>query len=191
MERSVTRLLLDWRAGDASARDALWPFVYDELRRLAGHYMQDQKPGHTLQATALVHEAFVRLVDVEVAGESRGQFLALAARAMRSVLVDHARTRGRAKRGGDAVRVTLDEGVRVGSDGLDGLLEVDRALSRLADIDPRKADVVELHTFGGLTFAEIGDVLEVSESTARADMRFARAWLKAAVSEDENSGGGV
>ena len=186
----MTRLLLDWRAGDESARDALWPYVYDELRRLAAHYMKDQKPGHTLQATALVHEAFVRLVDAKVAGESRGQFLALAARAMRSVLVDHARTRGRAKRGGDAVRVTLDEGVRVGPGGLDGLLELDRALSRLAEIDARKADVVELHTFGGLTFAEIAGVLNVSESTARADMRFARAWLKAAVTEEEGPAGG-
>lgn len=179
MSDSVTRLLLEWRSGRQEARDELWPFIYEELRRLAGRYMRDQKAGHTLQATALVHEAYVRLVGAEVAGESRGQFIALAARAMRSILVDHARARGRAKRGGDAARVTLDEGVLVGGDRLEGLLEIDRALERLAEHDPRKADVVELHTFGGLTHGEIAEVLKVSESTVRADMRFARAWLQA------------
>ncbi len=180
MDGPVTQLLLDWRAGREEARDELWPFIYDELRRLAGHYMKDQREGHTLQATALVHEAFVRLVDVKVAGESRGQFIALAARAMRSILVDHARTKGRVKRGGDAVRVTLDEGIAIGGP-LDGLIEIDQALTRLAKIDARKADIVELHTFGGLTYGEIAGVLKVSESTVRADMRFSKAWLKAAL----------
>lgn len=181
MDGKVTQLLVEWRAGREDARERLWPFVYDELRRLAGHYMKDQRAGHTLQATALVNEAFVKLVDVEVAGESRGQFMALAARAMRSILVDHARTKGRAKRGGDAARVTLDEGLLVGDGQLDGLLEIDRALGKLAELDERKADIVELHTFGGLTYAEIAGVLKVSESTVRADMRFARAWLQAAL----------
>lgn len=183
MAGSVTQLLIDWRAGNEKARDELWPLIYDELRRLAGRYMSDQRPGHTLQATALVHEAFVRLVDAKVAGESRGQFIALAARAMRSILVDHARSKGRAKRGGDAVRVTLDEGVALGGP-LDGLLEIDQALTRLAGIDARKADIVELHTFGGLTYAEIASVLKISESTARADMRFAKAWLKAELKKE-------
>jgi len=187
MDGSVTQLLLDWRAGREEARDELWPFIYKELRRLAGHYMKDQRPGHTLQATALVHEAFVRLVDAKVAGESRGQFIALAARAMRSILVDHARSKGRAKRGGDAARVTLDEGVLVGGDSLDGMLEIDQALTRLAERDRRKADIVELHSFGGLTYGEIAGVLKVSESTVRADMRFAKAWLQAALGGDEES----
>ena len=177
MSASVTQLLIDWREGREGAREELWPFVYEELRRLAGHYMRDQQAGHTLQATALVHEAYVKLVDAEVAGDSRGQFMALAAKAMRSVLVDHARGKGRVKRGGDRIRVTLDEGARLDADGLDAMLEIDRALSRLAEIDRRKADIVELSTFGGLTYAEIGEVLKLSESTVRADMRFARAWL--------------
>jgi RNA polymerase sigma factor (TIGR02999 family) len=183
MDGSVTQLLLDWRAGREDARDELWGLIYDELRRLAGHYMRDQREGHTLQATALVHEAFVRLVDAKVAGESRGQFISLAARAMRSILVDHARTKGRIKRGGDAVRVTLDEGVAIG-DPLDGMVELDQVLTRLAEIDSRKADIVELHTFGGLTYREIAGVLEVSESTVRTDMRFAKAWLKTALKKD-------
>jgi len=181
MDDTVTRLLLDWRSGSEDARDRLWPIVYDELRRLAGRYMSDQQTGHTLQATALVHEAYVRLVDAEVAGESRGQFMALAARAMRSVLVDHARAKGRAKRGGNAGRVTLDEGVVLDPGALDGLLEIDLALTRLATLDARKADIVELHAFGGLTYSEIAAVLQVSVSTVRADMRFSRAWLRTAL----------
>jgi RNA polymerase sigma factor (TIGR02999 family) len=184
MGSSVTQLLLEWRSGRDEARNELWPLVYDELRRLAGHYLVDQKAGHTLQATALVHEAFVRLVDLEVAGESRKHFLALASRAMRSILVDHARTKGRAKRGGDAARVTLDEGVLVGGNRLEGMLEIDQALTRLAELDPRKAEIVELHIFGGLTYGEIADLLDVSESTARADMRFSKAWLRAALGGD-------
>jgi RNA polymerase sigma factor (TIGR02999 family) len=180
MNDSVTRLLLEWRSGREEARDQLWPYIYDELRRLAGHHMRDQRPGHTLQATALVHEAFLRLVDAKVVGESRGQFLALAARAMRSVLVDHARGKGRAKRGGGAARVTLEEGLVIGGDGdLERMLELDRALTRLAERHGRKADVVELHYFGGLTQQEIAGVLNVSESTIRSDLRFARAWLQA------------
>ena len=179
MDTSVTQLLLDWRAGNEQARDALWPLIHDELRRLAAHYMRDQRVGHTLQATALVNEAFVRLVDAKVAGESRGQFMALAARAMRSILVDHARAKGRAKRGAGAARVTLDEGVAIGGGDLDGMLEIDRALERLAGLDRRKADIVELHVFGGLTYDEIAGVLKVSASTARADMRFAKSWLQA------------
>jgi RNA polymerase sigma factor (TIGR02999 family) len=181
---TATQLLLEWRSGRPEARDELWPLIYDELRRLAGHYMKDQAAGHTLQATALVHEAFVRLVDLEVAGESRGQFIALAARVMRSVLVDHARSKGRVKRGGERLRVTLSEQLAVAGapDAPDDVLALDGALTRLAEIDPRKAEIVELHAFGGLTYGEIAKNLGISDSTVRADMRFARAWLKAALS---------
>jgi len=179
MTGSATKLLLDWRDGRAAAREQLWPLIYDELRRLAGRYMRDQKPGHTLQATALVHEAFVKLVDVQAVGESRGQFIALAARAMRSILVDHARGKGRAKRGGGAARVTLEDGLVTSGDATQRMLEIDDALLRLAAEHPRKADVAELHYFGGLTHEEMARVLKVSASTARADLRFARAWLRA------------
>jgi len=176
----ITRMLEKVTSGDAHAAHELLPLVYEQLRAAAQKQMAQERGDHTLQATALVHEAFVRLVDVKVAGESRGQFIALAARAMRSILVDHARTKGRVKRGGDAVRVTLDEGVAIGGP-LDGLIEIYQALTRLAEIDARKADIVELHTFGGLTYAEIAGVLKISESTVRADMRFSKAWLKAAL----------
>jgi RNA polymerase sigma factor (TIGR02999 family) len=182
---TVTKLLEDWRSGEETAREQLWPLVYDELRRLSGHYMRDQKEGHTLQATALVNEAFLKLAGADVEAESRGQFMALAARAMRSILVDHARSRGRSKRGGEAARVTLDEGVAMSGESLDGMLDIDRALLRLADLDQRKADIVELHTFGGLTYGEIAGVLGVSESTVRADMRFARTWLRTALENDD------
>jgi RNA polymerase sigma factor (TIGR02999 family) len=186
MSDSVTRLLLEWRDGREGAREQLWPYIYDELRRLARRQMRDQRSGHTLQATALVHEAFVRLVDAKVVAESRGQFIALAARAMRSVLVDHARGKGRAKRGGGAVRVTLDDAFVVGEDGeLDRMLELDGALTRLANEHARKADVVELHYFGGLTQPEMAQVLKVSESTIRSDLRFARAWLQAELGRSE------
>jgi len=176
MDGPVTRLLLEWRDGREEARDELWPLVYDELRRLAGHYMVNQRKGHTLQATALVHEAFVRLVDTEVSGASRGQFLALAASAMRSILIDHARAKSRGKRGNDAIRVTLADDIAI-SGPPDALLDIDRALSRLAEIDARKATIVELRAFGGLTYGDIATVLGISESTVRADMRFAKAWL--------------
>jgi len=180
----VTRLLRELRGGNDAAREELWSLVYDELRRLAGHYMKHERAGHTLQATALVHEAYVNLVGSDVTASSRVEFLGLAARAMRNILVDHARRRGRAKRGGDAARLTLDEGLLEDGGSPDELVALDQALDGLARQDERKARVVELHFFGGLTYEEIAGALGVSLSTVRVDMRFSRAWLRAALEGD-------
>jgi len=181
--RTVTRLLQEWQGGRQDALDDILPLVYGELRRLAARYMQGERPGHTLQATALVHEAYARLVDVELDGSSRGHFFALASRAMRNVLVDHARGRLRAKRGGGAARVTLDEALALTPEPDPALVDLDAALTALADQDPRKARVVELHFFGGLTYDEIAAVVGVSASTVRGDVRLAKAWLAARLRE--------
>lgn len=173
---SVTQLLLRWRGGDETALDSLLPIVYEELRRLARLQMRNERPGHTLQPTALAHEAYARLVDLELDWQDRAHFLSMAARLMRRVLVDHARVRNAAKRGGGAFRVTLDEALGATEPDLD-LLVLDEALSRLHDRDERPAQVVELHYFGGLTYTEIAEVLAISEATVDRDMRFARAWL--------------
>jgi RNA polymerase sigma factor (TIGR02999 family) len=176
---TVTGLLLDWQNGRQDALDELLPLVYGELRRLAARYMRGERPGHTLQATALVHEAFARLVETEVGARSRAQFFALASRAMRNVLVDHARARGCVKRGGDGVRVTLDEALVVSAEPDPRLLDLDAALTALAAQDERKARAVEMRYFGDLAYEEIAAVLGVSVSTVRGDLRMAKAWLAA------------
>ena len=179
----LTFLLQELRDGKTDAREKLWPHVYDELRRLAAHHMRDQRPGHTLQATALIHEAYVRLIDTPIAGESRAEFFALAAKAMRSILVDHARGKARVKRGAGAAKVSLDEAMMIGAaDQLD-LVVLDQAMEQLAELDARKAEIVELRYFGGLTQAEIAGVLEISEPTVRRDLRLARAWLRSWMNE--------
>ncbi len=175
--KSVTRLLHDWRGGDAKALDALMPLLYDELRGLARGYMSRERAGHTLQTTALVHEAYVRLIDAEVDWKDRAHFRAVAARAMRRVLVDHARSLGRVKRGDGAAKVALDDAPEVADERRPDLIELDLALERLAEIDRRKADVVELHYYGGLTYDEIAEVLGVAPSTVGLDLRVAKAWL--------------
>ena len=177
--RTVTGLLLDWQEGRQAALDEMLPLVYGELHRLAARHMRGERPGHTLQATALVHEAFARLVETEVGARSRAQFFALASRAMRNVLVDHARARGRVKRGSDGVRVTLDEALVVSAEPDPRLLDLDAALTALAAQDERKARAVEMRYFGDLTHEEIAAVLEVSVSTVRGDLRMAMAWLAA------------
>lgn len=182
MEEQVTQLLKDWKAGRDDAAIELWPLLHQELHQLARHYMNGQPAHHTLQATALINEAFIKLVDVEFRGESRKEFMSLAAQAMRSVLVDHARGRSRAKRGGDAVQVTLGDIVSAEASA-EEILRVDEVLSKLADVDERMARIVELKVFGGLTYDEIAGVLEVSSATVRADMRFGVAWLKKVMSE--------
>jgi len=176
-DRTVTRLLREWEGGRSEALDEIFPLVYDELRLLAARYMQGERAGHTLQTTALIHEAYGRLVNVRIDGSSRAQFFGLASRAMRNVLVDHARARGRAKRGAGAPRVSLDEALVVSPEPSSDLLDIDAALTDLALQDERKARTVEMHFFGGLTYEEIGEVLEVSLSTVRSDMRLAKAWL--------------
>jgi len=179
MSEAVTRLLQDWHNGDEQAREQLWPLMYEELRRLARYHMNDQRSGHTLQATALVNEAFIKLACVEFSADNKRQFFALAAKAMRSILIDHARARGRDKRGADAARVTLTEGLAPRVQDSSGVIEVDEALRRLAERDQRKADIVELKVFGGLTFEEVAETLGLSSATVRSEMRFARAWLQA------------
>lgn len=165
--------------GDRTGLDALLPTVYDELRRLAGAHMRRERGEHTLQATALAHEAFLRLADgAQVRWRGRAQFLAVAARAMRQILVDHARRRGSRKRGGGAARVPLSDTVAAfGRPDLD-VLAVHEALEDLAARDPRKARVVELRFFGGMTGREAAEVLGIAESTADDEWAFSRAWLR-------------
>lgn len=174
----VTVLLRAWSDGDESALDRLLPLVEAELRRLARGYMGRERRGHTLQTTAVVNEAFLRLTDARsVRWQDRAHFLGISARLMRRVLVDHARARGYRKRGGGAQRVTLDEGLVAAPDpGLD-VLALDRALEALAKVDARKSRTVELRFFGGLTVEETAEVLHVSTDTVKRDWRLAKLWL--------------
>lgn len=173
---SVTELLASWRGGDERALDELMPMVYEELRRIAANRMRSERADHSLAPTDLVHEAYGRLVDADLAWQDRSHFFAMAATMMRRVLVDHARSRAAKKRGGDAVRVTLSDLVAAG-ERPQHLLELDDALVALAKVDERKAKAVELHYFGGLEYREIATVLDVSEATVDRDLRFAKAWL--------------
>jgi len=171
-------LLLAWRKGDEAALERLVPLVHEELRQIARRCMAGERAGHSLQATALVNEAYVRLVDVQhVNWQDRTHFLAMAARLMRRVLVDHARSRGYQKRGGDAARVTFDEGLEVGDQTGRGLVALDDALQALAKFDERKSRVIELRFFGGLSVEETASVLKVSPDTVMRDWRLAKAWL--------------
>lgn len=174
----VTELLRAWSEGDDAALERLMPLMEAELRRLARGYMGHERRGHTLQTTALVNEAFMRLIDArQVRWQDRAHFLAISARLMRRVLVDHARRRGFQKRGGDARRITLDEGmVTSPGPGLD-LVALDRALEELEKADPRKSRVIELRFFGGLSVDETAEVLQVSTDTVKRDWRLAKLWL--------------
>jgi RNA polymerase sigma factor (TIGR02999 family) len=180
----VTQLIGAWRAGDAGALERLLPIVYDELRALARRRLQAERPDHTLQPTALVHEAYARLAGSSLAVEDRSHFVAVVARTMRRVLVDHHRTRARAKRGGGHERVTLDENMAVADDPT-SFLALNDALERLAVMDPRKAQVVELHYFGGLTYQETAESLGISEATVDRDLRMAKAWLISELGRDD------
>lgn len=178
-EGQVTALLSAWRAGDGQALQQLIPIVYDELRRIAGRSMRGEQPGHTLQATALVHEAYMRLAkEQDRTWENRAHFFAVAAQVMRNLLVDHARSASRSKRGGGAAEVTLDEASGIVTADPDDLLALDEALSRLGEIDPRAARIVELRYFVGLSNAEIAAVLRASEKTVKRDWSAAKAWLQ-------------
>jgi len=178
----VTGLLLAWSSGDESAYERLAPLVYDELHRLAHRYMRRERPGHTLQTTALVGEAYVRLVDQNVKWQNRAHFFGIAAQIMRRILVDYARSQAYAKRGGGAQKVGLDEAVLMARDRSAELVALDDALKRLAEFDPRKSRVVELRFFGGLTVDETSEVLGVSADTVKRDWSSARAWLYREVS---------
>jgi RNA polymerase sigma-70 factor (ECF subfamily) len=184
----VTVLLNRAAAGHASAAAELLPIVYDELRALAAGLFRDQKPGHTLQPTALVHEAYLKLVDQNIAWTSRGQFFVVAAKAMRSILVDHARGKNRAKRGGGWNRLPLDPDADADADvagSRDLPIEaIDAAMTRLAELDERKARLAELRFFGGLTLEQTAEVLGLSRATASEDWRMARAWLYNELKDD-------
>lgn len=185
----VTDLLLAWRRGDASALDQLLPFVYAELHRLAHDRMRGERPGQTLQTTALVHEAYLRLVDgASVEWSNRAHFFAVCARLMRQILVDRARSRRADKRGGGAPRVPLEEALAAAPAKDDEILALDEALTRLAAEDPRRGRVVELRYFGGLTSEEAAAVMGVSAETVTRDWRVARRWLR---QEIRASGGGA
>src|SRR5215467_13122276 len=174
----VTLLLGKWRDGDAGALQELTPLVYDELRRLARQYMKGQSPEHTLQTTALVNEAYLRLAGQKKPSfTNRSHFLAVAAKAMRQILVNHAKALQTEKRGGGADKVQLDEAAIVSPEQTSAILDVNEALERLAILDSRKAQVVELRYFGGLKQEEIADVLKISSVTVQRDWVFAKAWL--------------
>ena len=173
----VTDLLVAWSDGDKAAYDELVPLVYDELHRLAHRCMGGERPGHTLQTTALVDEAYLRLVDQRVHWQNRSHFFAIAAQVMRRILVDYARQRRYAKRGGAAQQVELDEAMLMARERSSALVALDEALKKLGDFDERKSRVVELRFFGGLSVEETADVLKVSVNTVKRDWSTARAWL--------------
>jgi RNA polymerase sigma factor (TIGR02999 family) len=173
-------LLAALRQGDASGTSALFPAVYNELRRLARHYLSHERPGHTLQATALVHEVYLRLIPQgEATWEDRAKFIGIAAHVMRQILVEHARGRSRQKRGGDQDRVPLEDNIAaVDTPDAARWEDLDRALDRLAELDTRQAQIVELRYFGGLTVEEAAQVLNISQKTVKRDWSIARAWLR-------------
>lgn len=179
--QAVTRLLSAWRSGDSRALERLTPLIYEELRDRARRYMRRERPGHTLQATAVVHEAFVKLVEMNVSWQDRAHFFAVAARQMRRILVDHAKARYRSKRGGTTATNSIEEfhtleAGPITSGDID-VLEIDEALERLAGHNPRLAEIVELHYFGGLTYQELSETLKISEATVDRDLRLAKAWI--------------
>jgi RNA polymerase sigma-70 factor (ECF subfamily) len=180
LTNQVTRLLLDWSRGDKAALDELMPFVYQELRQLASGYLKKEKPEHTLQPTALIHEAYLRLVDQNTPQlESRAHFFGVAARLMRQILVDHARTRVASKRGGGQQKISLDDapGLPVRDESAE-LLALDEALKKLAAFDERKCRVIEMRSFGGMSVEETARALGVSEPTVKRETRLAQSWLR-------------
>ncbi len=183
----VTHLLRAWSEGDQAALERLIPLVHAELHLLAKRYMRHEHAGHTLQTTALIHEAYLRLIDArQVRWENRAHFFAISARLMRQVLVDFARQRGYQKRGGASRRVSLDEALVVSQVRDEDLVALDEALSALAEIDERKSRVVELRFFGGLTEEETAEALKVSPKTVRRDWRLAKSWLRRWLSAEMN-----
>ena len=179
----VTQLLVAWTNGDQAARDQLISVVYEELHRLARRYMRRESPGHTLQTSALVNEAFLRLVDQRnVRWQNRSHFFAIAAQMMRRILVDYARSRSYAKRGGGARALTLDEELIVSDERSDEVVAVHEALEELAKFDARKSQIVELRFFGGLSIDETAEVLGVSPGTVMSDWTMAKAWLRREIS---------
>ena len=185
----VTALLLAWRGGDATARDRLMPLVYAELRKMARRHMARERPGHTIQTTALVHELYLRLVDQErVRWQDRAHFFAIAAQLMRRILVDHARKRLNIKRGANAAMVPLEAAGEVFAKRAAEVVAIDDAVKTLSAVDERKGRIVELRFFGGLSIEETADVLGVSAGTIMRDWTLAKAWLKREVSGTRRDG---
>ena len=177
-QHEITQLLAEWSDGNQSALDELYPLVYEELHKLARRYMSRERKGHTLQTTALINEAYVRLVDQRnVHWANRSHFFAISAQIMRRILIDHARRHAYAKRGGGAQQVSLEEVAIVAAEKSAEIIRLDEALKILAKMDPRRCHVVELRYFGGLSNEEIAGVLKVSENTVTRDWNLARAWL--------------
>lgn len=174
----VTRLLRQWTNGNKSALDELMPLVYSQLRRLAAGCLGPERHQHTLRATALVHEAYLRLVNADVAFQDRVHFYALAARVIRNILVDHAKAAKRLKRGGGGVKVALDEAVVIGDEISPGIIELDEALQNLAVHDARKNDIVEMLFFGGMTYDETAAALGISPATVHRELQMAKAWIR-------------
>ena len=180
--QQVTQLLVAWGEGDQAARDELMPLVYEELRRLAHRFISRERQGHTLQTSALLNEAYLRLVDQKsINWKNRAHFFGFAGRLMREILVDYARKRNYAKRGGDAHRVPFDEAMIVSEERAADVVALDDALKSLADIDPRQSQIVELRFFGGLSIEETAEVLGVSPGTVMRDWTLAKAWLRRAL----------
>jgi RNA polymerase sigma factor (TIGR02999 family) len=177
--------LLAWNSGDRGALDELLPLVYDELRRLAARYLQRERPGHTLQGTALVHEAYLRLIDqTRVKWQNRAHFLGVAAQIIRRILVDHARAKSSAKRGGGAVTLAVDDAIEVQGPRTADLVRLDDCLNELAQIDSQQASIVELRYFTGLSIEETAEALGISPATVKRDWAVARAWLFRAMAGD-------
>lgn len=182
-QQLVTRLLRQWSGGDKEALGKLMPLVYDQLRKIAASCLRDERPGHTLQATALVNEAYLRLVDADVAWQDRVHFFALSARLLRRILVDHARSHSRKKRGPGVERISLDESI-LGPSVPSGIIELDDVLDRLGAHDTRKGEIIELLFFGGLTYEETAAALNISPATVHRELVLAKAWLYRELSKD-------
>ena len=184
----VTQLLIDWSNGSQDAVEHLFPLVYEELRRLAHRYMRRERPGHTLQTTAVVHEAYLRLIDQNhVQWQNRAHFFAIAAQMMRRILITHAQSHAYAKRGGGALKVSLDEAAVLSPARAGELIALDEALKSLAVIDVRRSQVVELRFFGGLSNEEIAEVLKISPNTVTRDWNVAKAWLYREISKEQEN----
>lgn len=177
-DSEVTQLLQAWRRGDALAVEKLTPIVYQELHRLARGVFRRERADHTLQPTALVHEAFLHLVGADVDWQNRAHFFALAARQMRHILVNHAHAKRTAKRGGGSISVSLEEAGEVAGSQTTEITDIDAALTRLAEFDERKSRILELHYFGGLTYEEMAEALELSTTTLHSELRLAKSWLR-------------
>lgn len=180
----VTQLLADWGKGDKAALDKLLPLVHAELRRIARRQMSQERPGHTLQATALVNEAYLKLAGQKgFEWQNRAHFFAVAAQVMRHILIDHARAHARDKRGGGAIQVSLNDVNLIGDDQAAHFIALDEALQQLEEVDPQKGKIIELRYFGGLSIEETADVLNISPRTVRREWQRARAWLYRMISE--------